>query len=50
VTPRTATLEPYVDFSALDLVGVVIAPPRTDPRDLLVPTSEPPTPPPTVAP
>lgn len=35
--PRTATLVPYVDFSALDLVGVVVQPPRTDPRDLLVP-------------
>jgi rod shape-determining protein MreC len=38
-TPRTAALVPYVDFSALDLVGVVLAPPRTDPRDLLVPTT-----------
>lgn len=34
---RTATLVPYVDFSALDLVGVVVEPPRTDPRDVLVP-------------
>jgi len=37
-TPRTATLVPYVDFTALDLVGVVVAAPRTDPRDLLAPT------------
>jgi rod shape-determining protein MreC len=36
-TERTATLMPYVDFTSLDLVGVVVAPPRTDPRDLLVP-------------
>lgn len=38
-TPRTAELVPYVDFSSLGLVGVVVAPPRTDPRDLLVPTA-----------
>jgi rod shape-determining protein MreC len=30
---RTAVVRPYVDFTALDLVGVVVEPPRTDPRD-----------------
>jgi rod shape-determining protein MreC len=34
---RTATVKPYVDFSALETVGVVVAPPRTDPRDALAP-------------
>ena len=34
---RTATVRPYVDFSALDLVGVVVEPPRTDPRDAVLP-------------
>jgi len=38
-TARIATLVPYVDFSSLDLVGVVVEPPRTDPRDLLVPAT-----------
>jgi len=43
-TARIATLVPYVDFSSLDLVGVVVEPPRTDPRDLLVPVTSPPVP------
>ncbi|NUR63421.1 MAG: rod shape-determining protein MreC, partial [Catenulispora sp.] len=34
---RTATVKPYVDYAALQTVGVVVAPPRTDPRDALVP-------------
>jgi rod shape-determining protein MreC len=34
---RTATVRPYVDFTALDLVGVVVEPPRTDPRDSVLP-------------
>jgi rod shape-determining protein MreC len=34
---RTAVVKPYVDFAALETVGVVVAPPRTDPRDALVP-------------
>ncbi len=34
---RTAMVKPYVDFAALETVGVVVAPPRTDPRDALVP-------------
>ncbi len=33
---RTATVKPFVDFGSLDLVGVVIVLPRTDPRDALV--------------
>lgn len=34
---RTALVSPYVDFTALDLVGVVVEPPRTDPRDAVLP-------------
>lgn len=34
---RTALLSPYVDFTALDLVGVVVEPPREDPRDSVLP-------------
>ncbi len=34
---RTATVRPYVDYTALDLVGVVVQPPRTDPRDAVLP-------------
>jgi rod shape-determining protein MreC len=34
---RTATVKPFVDFAALETVGVVVTPPRTDPRDALVP-------------
>lgn len=34
---RTATVTPYPTFSALDLVGVAIEPPRTDPRDSVLP-------------
>ena len=34
---RTASVVPYVDFSALDLVGVVVQPPRADPRDAVLP-------------
>jgi len=33
---QTGSVKPYVDFSALDLVGVVVQPPRTDPRDALL--------------
>lgn len=33
----TAEVRPYVDFSSLDLVGVVVQPPRKDPRDALLP-------------
>jgi rod shape-determining protein MreC len=34
---RQATVRPYVDFTALDLVGVVITPPTRDPRDAVLP-------------
>lgn len=34
---RVATVEPYVDFTALELVGVVVEPPRRNPRDSVLP-------------
>lgn len=34
---RSALVTPYVDFGALDLVGVVVEPPREDPRDAVLP-------------
>lgn len=34
---RIATLDPFVAFTALDLVGVVVEQPRTDPRDAVLP-------------
>lgn len=37
VLVRTAEVVPYVDFSALDLIAVVIQAPRTDPRDSVLP-------------
>jgi rod shape-determining protein MreC len=33
---QTGTVKPFVNFSALDLVGVVVQPPRTDPRQALL--------------
>lgn len=45
---RSATVRPYVDFTSLDLVGVVVEPPRTDPRDSVLPRRSPPAPTPTV--
>ena len=45
---RTAVVRPYVDFTALDLVGVVVEPPRKDPRDAVLPPRPTPTPTPTV--
>mgnify|MGYP005812055653 CR=1 FL=1 len=38
---KQASVAPYVDFSRLDLVGVVIEPPRRDPRDALLPPRPP---------
>jgi rod shape-determining protein MreC len=35
---RSATVKPFVDFDSLDLVGVVVVLPRTDPRDRVVPS------------
>jgi rod shape-determining protein MreC len=34
---RVATVVPYVNVTALELVGVVVDPPRTDPRDAVLP-------------
>jgi rod shape-determining protein MreC len=34
---REAAVTPYVSFSSLDLVGIVLASPRSDPRDRLAP-------------
>lgn len=35
---RVAEVRPYVDISRLDIVGVVTKPPRTDPRDSVLPS------------
>lgn len=45
---RNAVVAPYVDFTALDLVGVVVEPPRKDPRDAVLPPRPAATPVPTV--
>jgi rod shape-determining protein MreC len=45
---RSARVTPYVDFTSLDLVGVVVQPPRTDPRDSVLPPRPASTPTPTV--
>jgi len=45
---RSAVVSPYVDFTSLDLVGVVVDPPRTDPRDAVLPPPPAATPVPTV--
>ena len=34
---RVATIRPFADLSALSIVGVVVRPPRTDPRDSVLP-------------
>lgn len=34
-------VEPFVDLGALDIVAVIVAPPRVDPRDALLPTPRP---------
>jgi rod shape-determining protein MreC len=44
---RTAVVSPYVDFTSLDLVGVVVEPPRKDPRDAVLPPKPAATPTPT---
>jgi rod shape-determining protein MreC len=33
---QTGEVKPYVDFSTLDLVGIVVEPPRVDPREALL--------------
>lgn len=45
---QTADVKFYTNFSALGVVSVVIAPPKIDPRDSLVPAKPKPTPIPTV--
>lgn len=45
---RTAKVKPFVDFTALDLVAVVVQPPRADPRDAVLPPRPSATPLPTV--
>lgn len=34
---RTAQVKPFVSFTTLDIVGVVMAPPKTNPRDSVLP-------------
>ncbi|MEV7175964.1 rod shape-determining protein MreC [Kitasatospora sp. NPDC093679] len=34
---KTVLVEPYVQFTRLDLIGVVVVPPRSDPRDGVLP-------------
>jgi len=41
---REATVRPYVGFGSLDLVGILVEVPRTDPRDRLLPTEASPSP------
>lgn len=41
---RTVLVTPYVNPQTLDTVAVVVQPPRTDPRDAMVPGAPPPTP------
>ncbi|RFU39330.1 rod shape-determining protein MreC, partial [Actinomadura logoneensis] len=36
---RTAYIQPFVHFTGLDVVAVVVAPPKTDPRDAVLPPS-----------
>ncbi|WP_019630379.1 rod shape-determining protein MreC [Actinomadura atramentaria] len=45
---RAAMVRPFVRFTSLDVVAVVVAPPKSDPRDAVLPPR--PAPPPTAAP
>lgn len=45
---RTLYVTPYVNFSKLDVVGVVVQSPEKDPRDTVLPKKPKPTPTPTV--
>ena len=48
VLTRTVSVKPFVRFTALDVVAVVVQPPRKDPRDAVLLTASPtPTPSPT---
>lgn len=46
---QVATVRPFVDFTSLSVVGVVVVPPRTNPRDSVLP-SPPPSPKPKPSP
>jgi rod shape-determining protein MreC len=51
VLTRTVTVRPFVKYTSLDVVAVVVQPPRTDPRNAVLLTASPtPTPPPTPTP
>lgn len=41
---RTAIIRPYVNFTSLQVVGVVVVPPRHDPRDSVLPPTPTPSP------
>lgn len=41
---RSATVRAFVNFTALDLVGVVVQPPKDDPRDSVLPPAPTPSP------
>ncbi|MDT9701162.1 rod shape-determining protein MreC [Streptomyces sp. P17] len=45
---RTLYITPYVSFTKLDIVGVVVQAPKKDPRDTVLPDKPKPTPTPTV--
>jgi rod shape-determining protein MreC len=45
---RTIYVKPFVSFSKLDIVGVVVQSPKKDPRDTVLPPKPQPTPTPTV--
>ncbi|OAH15805.1 rod shape-determining protein MreC [Streptomyces jeddahensis] len=45
---RTVYVKPFVGFTKLDIVGVVVEAPRKDPRDTVLPPAPKPTPTPTV--
>ena len=45
---RTVEVKPFVGFTRLDVVGVVVVPPRRDPRDTVLPPRQQPKPTPTV--
>ncbi len=45
---RTLYVTPYVNFTKLDIVGVVVEAPKKDPRDTVLPAKPKPTPTPTV--
>ncbi|MER7814167.1 rod shape-determining protein MreC [Streptomyces sp. NPDC096153] len=45
---RNIFVRPYAAFTKLDIVGVVVQAPRTDPRDMVLPPRPKPTPTPTV--